>query len=1053
MVSKRTRRGADAVQPSPEAVSAFSAISAVRSSVLALLAAAGAAHGQTNEKLHFTYLWHLEQPIYWPDQQASGSDRYERAWESIQRLDSGGAPVGHPSNNLRDIFGLPDRVAAYQGRPRDSINALLGAPEAGAQVSFSGGLIENLMSLGGANQLGYSPTWYSGNRQARSWATTGGKPRMDVVIFPFHHALLPLLDDAAVRREIQLYKAVYPDAWGASPGASRGLFPSEMAFSTRLIGALAAEGIDWVFVSGEKVSRACADFPVVFGSGGVNTDPPNRADQMNPAQGAANYYRVSISRGCAPAEAYPFAFTPHRARHVDPQTGAVSTVVVVPCSQSLGWQDGYAPIGLGGFDALQTRNDPARPMLVVLAHDGDNAWGGGYSYYLEATPNLVNSARAAGYVPTVVEQYLTNHPVPANDLVHVEDGAWVNADGDFGAPSFLNWNWPLLNASGQVDIASGWHEDERNWAVITAAQNRVLTAEALSPGGAAGVNLRRVLYPDGTTTSVERAWHYFLGSLNSGYMYYGTAEDFEVKPTIACNEAIQHADAAIAAAGGLGTEATPTTIFLPQRHPWNPGSTNFGPQHGYQQVQSNGDFWVWTFVADASGVADVSLKYRVDGDGQRTLSSTENETYAGGPGVGTWQSLPMTRRAFPAGNAYGNPSINFFEMPAPGGIAEQFSAQVTGIRSTLLDYYVEAVDARGNVKKSPIQHVWVGSGTGGGGGGGGPVVQFAPQSPIAGQNVTVSYLATGRPLAGSAVVNMHYGYNQWNPVVSPDRSMTLNAASGRWETTITLPTTATQLDVVFNNGGTVWDNNGGADWHVAVQGGVPMPTWTMDGTRDADSVLLGTNGSNHLWAGVKGDVLYLATEPPSAGNDAFLLTAQTPGALRTAMWGKAGQVAGWSAFIGAEADNSFAGWTDAGSGVAVQVARGAVLEGTIDLRQQFGTLPASVALAAVRYPTANGGVLLSGTQVPGAVVVNGNVEASEYLVATLCQLDPTRCCPADRNQDGSITPADVAAFVNDWFASLSVGTLAGDFDGSGTVTPADVAAFVTAWSGALAGGC
>ena len=25
----------------------------------------------------------------------------------------------------------------------------------------------------------------------------------------------------------------------------------------------------------------------------------------------------------------------------------------------------------------------------------------------------------------------------------VEDGAWVNADGDFGAPQCINWNWPL----------------------------------------------------------------------------------------------------------------------------------------------------------------------------------------------------------------------------------------------------------------------------------------------------------------------------------------------------------------------------------------------------------------------------------------------------------------------------------------------------------------------------------------------------------------------------------------------------------------------------------
>src|SRR5262245_54988995 len=35
------------------------------------------------DNLQFTYLWHLEQPIYWPDRQSAGPDRYERAWQSI----------------------------------------------------------------------------------------------------------------------------------------------------------------------------------------------------------------------------------------------------------------------------------------------------------------------------------------------------------------------------------------------------------------------------------------------------------------------------------------------------------------------------------------------------------------------------------------------------------------------------------------------------------------------------------------------------------------------------------------------------------------------------------------------------------------------------------------------------------------------------------------------------------------------------------------------------------------------------------------------------------
>ena len=129
---------------------------------------------RAQQKLHFTYLWHMEQPIYWPDKQ-TGQDRYERLSESLAR---GGA---HPQNNLNDIFGLPDRVAGYQYRMRDCINAFGNsqggaAPEAGAQISFSGGLIENIQSVAGTGYIGgqYGGGWYNSLREARGWSTLSG---------------------------------------------------------------------------------------------------------------------------------------------------------------------------------------------------------------------------------------------------------------------------------------------------------------------------------------------------------------------------------------------------------------------------------------------------------------------------------------------------------------------------------------------------------------------------------------------------------------------------------------------------------------------------------------------------------------------------------------------------------------------------------------------------------------------------------------------------------------------------------------------------------------
>lgn len=978
------------------------------------------------EKLHFTYLWHLEQPIYWPDQQISGQDRYETAWQSILRTDAGAA---NPENNLRDIFGWPDRVAVYQHRARDSIAAMLTHPEAGAQISYSGGLIENVQSLGAAGQLGYGSNWFSWLREARNWNTIGqSKPRCDIVVFPFHHPLLPLCDESTVRKEIQLYKAAYADAWGTSPGISKGMFPPEMAFSTRLIQVLAEEGIDWVFVSGEHLSRACADFPVVFGSGGVNCDPPNAADQINPPQG--NYYRLSISRGCGPAEAYPFGYTPHRIRHINPETGTPYEVIAVPCAQGIGWEDGFAPIGLGHFDALETLNDPARPMLVVLAHDGDNAWGGGFSYYMEATPNLSAAAQSAGYTTTVVEEYLADHPVPADDIVHVEDGAWVNADGDFGSPIMLNWNWPLVDSAGQVDIPNGWAEDERNWAVITAAQNRVDTAEQI----AGGANINKILHPDGTTTPAERAWHYFLGALNSGYMYFGTSLDFEVKPAIACNEAVEHADTVI---GDGSLDATPPTIWIPQRHPWNPGSTNFGPQYGYAQFLSNGDFWIWTFVYDVSDVTAVTLKYRVDADGVNPLDSIQNETYAGGPEVGAWQSLTMIRRPFPAGNFHNDPTINFFEMPVY--IADQYYVEMTELNSVLIDYYVEATDGKGHTRKSPIQHVFIGDGSGSGGPGE-DVVAVDPDPAQAGQMASISYDPSNRPLDGAALVYLHVGFNNWATVVSPDPAMNWNAAESVWQAIVPVPTTATQLDLAFNDGDGGWDNNNGQDWHFSVLGGSPAEEWQMDGTLDGDASLIASNNGLSLWAGVKGDVLYVATDDAGEGNDHFIFLAEVPGGPTSAPWAKAGQVAAWDAFLADENDNDFEGWFDAtGATNAMTGLNGGVLEGTINLTEQHGSIPEIIHLAVAPYSTPDGGTLLSVSQVPASQNGDGNIDADEYIAfTTILKGD----CTGNWRVDSNDVPCFVDALLGLDFGTRSAS--AADMNESGLPDGDDVQMFLDA---------
>ncbi|OXU15881.1 hypothetical protein [Sedimentisphaera salicampi] len=659
------------------------------------------AGGELLSQVYTTYHWHLQQPIYWPELSSYNSSTYQKGYESM----TSSSP--HPENNLRSIFGKDDRVAVYQYRIKDAIESM-GFPDAGAQISYSGCLVENVMSFAEDGSLGYYSGWENSNREARNWLTSGGKRKLDIVLFTYHHALGPLIDPQALRKEIQIYKELYPEVWGS--GVSKGFFPAELSFSERMIPVLVQEGIEWVFVANNHISRACENFPLTLGSGGENCTPPNKADIQNSPQ--SNWFSKSIDRGCTPTNAYPFSYQPHKAKYVDPETGQEYKITVVPVAQAMSWTDGYQHYGTEDIDQISWASSTEEPILVVLAHDGDNAFGGGFSYYMQSVPQFSQAASNSGYKPSVVEQYLAENPVDEDDVVHVEDGSWVNADGDFGSPDFINWNWPLVNQAGEFDISGGWAEDERNWAVITAAQNYVETAEQIE----GSARIEQIQSPDASATNSELAWHFFLPALTSGYMYYGSALDMEVKPTIACNNAVEKAELAIQ---DRSQDQTPPTIWIPQQLPHNPGGKGFGPLWDYQEVQHSRDFWIWTFVSDVSGMKEVTFYYRLDRDGKNPLSSNQNETFQGGSEVGAWRSRTMTKRTFPPENFFNDPEIDFFEMPLV--IADQYyihvlEPEIVAEGGVLVDYYIEAEDNKGLVERSPILHTYVDTGgtTGGG---------------------------------------------------------------------------------------------------------------------------------------------------------------------------------------------------------------------------------------------------------------------------------------------------------------------------------------------------
>lgn len=796
-------------------------------------------------QVHTTYLWHLQQPIYWPEQSQSSPSQYQDVWESQYLKTNGGNiyPDGqaHPLNDLEEIFGKDDRKAVYQYRTKDAVQSLLGLPDAGAQVNYSGCLMENVNSLAAAGQWGYSNGWQSNFQTARNWQTSGGRPRMDVVGFTFHHAIAPLISERVLAKEIQTHRYIYQQNFGTSPDYSKGFWPAECSFSERIIKVLAEEGFEWSVIANSHLARTLSDYPLSFGTSGCNIDPPNGADLVTTI--GSNWWSGQID-GRGGTFAAPYCYQAHKAQYIDPETGEVYQITVVPMDDVLSYMNGYALMGTGEIDShIAPFDNPDHPSIVLMAHDGDNAWGGGYDYYQNSVPQFAQDAANKGYIPTTVQQFLSSNPVPDDDVVRVEDGSWVNAANDWGHPQFINWNWPMYTQNYEFD-PNGWTEDARNWAVLVAAENFVIMAEDI----AGTPPVADVVEPGSSSSLVAKAWHHLLPGYTSGYMYYGTSLDMEVKQSLAANIAVDYANQVIIA--NPGVDNTPPSVFIPQRYPYNPGGVGFGPTYGYQQHQNSSDFTVWTFAYDVSGLENVVLKYRTDEDGVNPIADHANETYTGGAGVGEWQTLSMESRLFPAGNVTNNPDIDFFIMP--DYIAYQYWAEITWLSETLVDYYIEATDINGNTFKTPVQHVYVGTDSPGGQGD----IAWTPVEP---DNEDVITIVINNATQGG---NLHWGINGFNQPIEdywPLETFLVGGTGPAVETPFNGPTGDDQLILQigpFNNpdqevynvsfvihyDDDTWDNNNGQDYVINIgPGGTDIIQWSPSAPAENEIITITVN--------------------------------------------------------------------------------------------------------------------------------------------------------------------------------------------------------------------
>jgi hypothetical protein len=852
------------------------------------------------QTVHVSRFWHNHQPTYWPEWNSNGSQnqRVQYAWDSIVLKGGqnygGLSPSLHPENDLTQIFSVQDRVTSYQSGPRNALASL--SNEAGFAISYSGSLMDGVRQLGSVNQLGYGSGWWNGFRESRGWFTPSGSRRMDLVGFTYHHSLAPLLPKSVLRKEIQTFKQAYWKAWNGNANLSdhsKGFFPTEMGYSRHLIDVLADEGYEWIIVPSHHISRTCPTYNTKAnpaGSYNIFSSPPNKADQIGPSPTEGWWYGEP-NPGNAAWNVSPYAYQLHRVKYVNPETGAEKTMVAVPSDDVLSYRFGYANEGIGKIQQFIApfSTDPSRPAIVMPSTDGDNAWGGGSSSWFEATPQFFNDAHNAGYRRNTPQDFVNAHGAAAQ-MAHIEDGAWIFPEMCYGSPYFLKWiEPPVANAAigatnrypgTQIDMETpGFALKFYSYAPLMAGANWCETAEQILRDEGGSVEAWKIQAPydwNGTWTNpndVELAWHIYLHGLDSGFNYYGgLGNDDEMKPGLATRRAVEKLQPWMNPTR-RDNDRTAPTVLKPQRFPYNPGGYTFGwfnripggDERFLKKMPS--EFYIWTHAYDLSGIPNngVTVKVRVDNDGTNPLASNQNETYAGGAEVGTWISIPMVKRELPKTRAAlnaaaANSQIDYF-LPT-NEVADYYFARISNenvadFRGKLLDYYIEAVDAKGNLHKSEIQHVFVEDDNGTGGGGDpSPVVTISPTNPTDAQAVTVTYNPSGRNLANASQVYIHTGRNNWQNRITPRPAMTL--ADGKWTYTIQPTAGTTVLDMAFTtapeNGSGTWDNNGGQDWHFAVTPGVGSPPPTPTGLA---AISGGSTIINLTWSASAGATSYV----------------------------------------------------------------------------------------------------------------------------------------------------------------------------------------------------
>ena len=90
---------------------------------------------------------------------------------------------------------------------------------------------------------------------------------------------------------------------------------------------------------------------------------------------------------------------------------------------------------------------------------------------------------------------------------------------------------------------------------------------------------------------------------------------------------------------------------------------------------------------------------------------------------------------------------------------------------------------------------------------------FIPAIPVGCSNIVIQYENGSGALEHASHITAHIGQNNWS--VISDISMT-EVSNGLWECSYLVTDPAFTLQVAFNDGGSIWDTNGGNNWNTTV---------------------------------------------------------------------------------------------------------------------------------------------------------------------------------------------------------------------------------------------